>query len=208
MAKHADRGDDVHILFLSSGVGARDNAPSIDLNEKTLRCQAAEAAANAVAAQPPRFANFPDNQMDSVPLLEIVRTIETAVSEISPNIIYTHHGDDLNVDHQRVCEATLTACRPLPGSTVERIYAFEVLSSTEWATPSSSRAFIPSRYVEVTVQMDKKRAALTCYGAEMRPPPHARSMEAVEAQAKLRGATAGVSYAEAFVTVREIWKDQ
>lgn len=208
MTKFADRDDDVHILFLSSGVGARDDDPSKGGDERAQRRQAATVAAKTVGARPPRFVDFPDNQMDSVPLLDIVKTIEAAVSEIAPQIVFTHHYGDLNIDHQRVCEATLTACRPIPGSPVKRIYAYEVLSSTEWATSLPNRIFVPNCFIEITKQMDTKLAALVCYENEMRPQPHARSIEAVEAQARLRGASVGVPRAEAFVAIREIWKDE
>lgn len=207
MTKYADRGDDVHILFLGSGIGARDDDPATDGDQQARRRQAATSAAKTVGAYPPRFADFPDNQMDSVPLLDIVKAIENIVFEIGPGIVFTHHGGDLNIDHRRAYEATLTACRPLPGSTVAQICAFEVLSSTEWGPFAADRVFLPNRFVEVTGQMDRKLSALSAYGEELRPFPHARSIEAVRAQATLRGASVGVPYAEAFTTVRSIWKD-
>jgi len=205
MAKHADGGDDVHILFLSGGIGARGENLVVRRDEQARRRQAAEAAAKIAGAHPPQFADYSDNQMDGVPLLEIIQTIETVVSEITPQIVYTHHGGDLNIDHQRTHEATLTACRPLPGSSVAQINAFEILSSTEWAAPAPGRHFVPNRFVDITAQLDRKRRALACYGEEIPPPPHARSLEAVEAQARLRGASVGVPHAEAFARLRDIW---
>jgi N-acetylglucosamine malate deacetylase 1 len=208
MTKHVDHGDDVHILFLSSGVGARGDDTDESNDERTRRRRAATAAAKTVGAYPPRFADFPDNQMDSVPLLDIVKAIENVVSEIGPGIVFTHHGGDLNIDHRRAYEATLTACRPLPGSPVEQICTYEVLSSTEWGPFAADRMFLPNRFVEVTGQMDRKLSALSAYEEELRPSPHARSIEAVKAQAILRGASVGVPCAEAFATMRSIWNDR
>ena len=134
-------------------------------------------------------------------------TIIAANTEIEPSIVFTHHGGDLNIDHQRAFESTLTACRPLPGSPVEKIYSFEILSNSEWTAPLQSRIFVPNHFIEITAQLDTKLAALACYKDEMRPQPHARSVDAAEVQAKLRGATIGVPYAEAYAVIRDIWKD-
>ena len=207
MAKYADLGYDVHILFLSIGVGARDTDAGQNGNERARRRRAATAAAKSAGACPPQFADLPDNQMDSVPLLNLVKIVETVVSEIAPRIVFTHHSGDLNIDHQRTCEATFTDCRPPPGLPVEKIYAFEVLSSTEWGSHATNQIFQPSRFVEVTDQIDRKISALSAYEEELRQSPHARSIEAVQAQAILRGASIGVPCAEAFTTIRSIWND-
>ena len=80
----------------------------------------------------------------------------------------------------------------------------EVPSSTEWAAPSAGDAFLPSRFVDISAVQDIKRRALEAYAEEMRPFPHPRSFEAVEALAKWRGASAGLSAAEAFMVLRDI----
>jgi hypothetical protein len=40
----------------------------------------------------------------------------------------------------------------------------------------------------------------------MRPAPHARSIEAVRAQARVRGSSVGVEAAEAFMVIRQVRK--
>ena len=54
-----------------------------------------------------------DNQLDKVPLLKIIKEIEKN-KKINPFIVYTHNFNDLNIDHKKVAEATLTAFRPTP----------------------------------------------------------------------------------------------
>ena len=83
---------------------------------------------------------------------------------------------------------------------MRRIYAMEVASSTEW----SGNAFTPTRFVDISATLQAKRHALEAYAEEMRPFPHPRSYEAVDALAIWRGATVGLRAAEAFVVVREI----
>jgi LmbE family N-acetylglucosaminyl deacetylase len=92
----------------------------------------------------------------------------------------------------------------MPGSSVQAIYAFEVMSSTEWATPIAD-PFVPNHYVDISDQLGTKLEALKAYEMEMRETPHSRSVEHLVHLARHRGYTVGVTAAEAFVTVRTFW---
>jgi len=198
IARHSAAGDEVHILFLADGVGARGERVGSLVD---ARMHAAQEAARLLGAQTPRFLSLPDNRLDSLHLLDLIQQVEAVVTEVCPRVVYTHHGGDLNIDHRLAHQAVLTVCRPLPGCSVEALYAFEVLSSSEWAL--SAGEFHPTRYVNVERYLGKKLEAVAAYAAEMRPFPHARSVEMVEAQARLRGGSIGVAAAEAFEVVRE-----
>jgi LmbE family N-acetylglucosaminyl deacetylase len=139
--------------------------------------------------------------MDTVALLKVAQAIEAVINEIKPQVVYTHHQGDLNIDHVLTSRAVLTAGRPLPGSSVQEIYGFEVLSSTEW---SPSEVFVPMHFVNIDKFYPQKADMLKAYDAEMRPYPHARSYECAEAQAVLRGGQSGVKQAEAFTVLRSI----
>jgi LmbE family N-acetylglucosaminyl deacetylase len=199
IARHARLGETVDIVFVSDGETSRPGAGAADIEG---RQDAARAAAKALGARPPVFLGFPDNALDTVRRLTIVQALERAVAQIWPTVVYTHHAGDLNVDHQITAAAALTAFRPQPGSSVRGIYGFEVLSSTHWAGPEG--AFNPVRFVDVSADLDAKRAALACYEGEMRRAPHARSAEAVAHLAGFRGMTHGLAAAEAFTVLREI----
>jgi LmbE family N-acetylglucosaminyl deacetylase len=206
LARHAAEGDAVHILLLSEGATGRDQ--SRDTSARAGELEALRAAARSVAtvlgAAPPRFAGLPDNRMDSLDLLDVIKAVEGVVDELAPEIVYTHHGGDLNVDHRLTHQAVVTACRPIPGASVRAIYGFETLSSTEWASPDSTTPFQPQRFVDISPHLETKLRALEAYEVEMRPFPHPRSVEGVTALARLRGATVGVAAAEAFRVVREL----
>lgn len=197
LAKHAKSGDTVCIAYLSTGVGARLNIKQ----EVQHRMGMARKAADILGASIWLNDFFPDNQMDSVPLLSIVRVVEGYIDKIKPNVIYTHHGGDLNIDHRICQQAVLTACRPMQGSSVKAIYAMEVASSTEWAAPST---FHPNRFVDISSTVELKQKAMHAYGEEMREYPHPRSFQAIYALGRWRGATAGLEHAEAFMVLREI----
>jgi LmbE family N-acetylglucosaminyl deacetylase len=202
VATHASRGDVVRSLILAEGATSRDgdNASS---QIKLLRSAACKAA-SMLGAQEPQFAGLPDNRMDSIDLLSVVKIVEDVIRGFEPSIIYTHHGADLNVDHRITHAAVVTACRPLPGATVRSVYSFETASSTEWSSQEQSVAFRPNHFVDISAHLSAKNDALQCYDMEMRSFPHARSVDAVEALARTRGASVGLAAAEAFSVLRQI----
>ena len=204
LAAHAARGDTVHVLIVAEGATSRDfrRDPKGREPELTGLKAAASRAASVIGAEEPRMLGLPDNRLDTLPLLDVIKPVEAVVEAVAPDIVYTHHAGDLNVDHRIVHQAVVTACRPLPGSPVRAVYAFETVSSTEWQ--SAGEAFRPQRWVDIEPYLGCKLRALEAYEAEMRPFPHARSFEAVEALARWRGASAGLMAAECFMVVREL----
>jgi len=199
--KHVDSGDQVTIIFMTDGVGSR----SVGSTDGSKRNLAKEKALQVLGVGSQFQFDFPDNAMDSVPLLEVVQAIECVIDRVKPQIIYTHFHGDLNVDHRICFDAVMTATRPVPNQSVKEIYGFEVLSSTEWQI-KPDKAFTPQMYVDVSDCFESKIIALKAYNDEMHDSPHSRSYEHVEVLGKHRGHTVGIKYAEAFMTYR-ILKD-
>lgn len=198
MARHVAEGDTVHTVFLADGVSSRQDNDDGALDE---RQQAAERAQQILGVSSTSYLGLPDNRLDSLALLDIVQPLEAAIERHAPDIIYTHHFGDLNVDHRRTHEAVMTACRPLPDNTVKEILTFEVMSSTEWN--SAGRApFIPNLYIDISDYLDIKQKALEAYALEMRPAPHSRNIEHMTYLAKHHGHCVGVQAAEAFMVMR------
>ena len=194
----------MHVLIVAEGATSRDlrRDPKGKESELTALKTAASRAASEIGADEPRMLGLPDNRLDTLPLLDVIKPVEAVVEAVAPKIVYTHHAGDLNVDHRIVHQAVVTACRPLPGAPVRAIYTFETVSSTEWQ--SAGEAFRPQRWVDIEPFLRCKMRALEAYEAEMRPFPHARSFDAVEALARVRGAAVGLKAAECFVVVREV----
>ncbi len=200
MAWHAARGDRVDVLIVAEGVTSRD--PNRDASSRAdalaqLR-GTARLANDVLGTSGLEFGGYPDNRLDSVDLLDIVKTVESFLAGVNPSVIYTHCGSDLNVDHRIVSQAVSTAARPMPGARVHTLLHFEVASSTEWQTPGAFPSFVPNWFVDVSATLAKKIEALSVYADEMRPWPHARSLKAIEQLARWRGATVGVEAAEAY----------
>lgn len=205
IAKHAQHGDEVYSLILGEGITSRHSQRGRAITEELEHLKlAAEQAAKILGIKKVFFKDFPDNRFDTIPLLEIVKAIEEVKGEVKPDIIYTHHQGDLNIDHQITFKAALTACRPLKGESVKEIYSFEIPSSTEWNSPDAGTYFIPNVFVDITETFDKKIEALRAYKGESRDYPHPRSPRAVELIARRWGVSVGRELVEAFRLVRWI----
>jgi LmbE family N-acetylglucosaminyl deacetylase len=187
-------GRKVHILVLCGDGAGHDGK----------RRAAAGGAAKLLGSEPPRFAGFPENASDAVPLGKVIEVIERTVSELRPETVYVSHGGNLNVDHQTAFRAAATALRPVPVSPVIEFFAYEIASSTDWAPPGFGTPFEPNRFVEIYSVLERKLAALELYSFDMRSEPHARSIAALANLARLRGASVGVQAAEAFLVLRSL----
>lgn len=206
IAKHLQNGDIVNILIVVEGQTSRQNNRNRDSLSKELKeLQIAGKEANKLlGAKNLNFLDFPDNRLDSIDRLDLIKAIEINIKRYNPSTIYTHHAWDLNIDHRRLHEAVITASRPIPGQIVKKILCFEIPSSTEWQSPGIYPSFTPNYFVDITDQINLKIKALEEYESEMREWPHARSIRAMENLIYLRGSQVGVEAAEAFYLVRQL----
>lgn len=206
IAKHINEKDEVYVMIMTPGVDSRNKNKKEKIVDKNVLSKSVFQCHKFLGIKKTFLNKFPDNRMDKVNLLSIVKKIENVLNKVKPEIIYTHHYGDLNVDHQIVHRATVTACRPSPKNLVKKIYTFEVVSSTEWQSNSKEEVFIPNYFVNIDTFIKKKIKALKYYKNEMRPFPHSRSLESIRALARWRGASVGLKAAEAFCLVRQIKK--
>jgi LmbE family N-acetylglucosaminyl deacetylase len=207
IAKHVQQGDSVHVWILAEGLTSRDQTRNRSNHAAGLEelANAAQKANAILGATSVNLHDFPDNRMDSLQLLDVVKKVEELIRKYEPNIVYTHHIGDVNVDHRVIHQAIVTACRPIPGNPlVQSIRYFEVASSTEWQTSGTAPAFVPNLFIDISGTLSLKLQALVEYAEEMRPWPHARSIRALEHLARWRGATIATDAAEAFVIGRQI----
>jgi len=205
LLKHSAKGAKITTIILTDGVTSRfTKKTSVSKKQISKRILSANRAHKYLKNSKVIFFDFPDQKLDTVPLLDIVKKIENVIKKFKPSIIYTHHHGDLNLDHRIANNATLTACRPLPNFKVKQIFTFEVLSSTEWQAQGKDLNFIPNYFNDVTNFLSKKIQILKKYKNEMRKWPHSRSFENVKFLAKSRGSMVGCDAAEAFNLVRSI----
>ena len=204
IARLSKQGSIVNILILAEGITSRDKVRDRSKREnqiESLRKQG-KLASKDVGAKSITFLDYPDNRMDTVPLLNIVKDIEKNILKFKPDTIFTHFDNDMNIDHTITNKATLTAARPKPGSRVKKIYAYEIMSSTYY-NPAAN--FIPNFHVNIDKFIRIKLQALKRYKGEMEKFPHPRSLEAISALSKFRGSNIGFNNAESFKLLREIF---
>ena len=205
IARLAQEGHDVYIAILGEGITSRYQQ----------REQADQALVEALHARSRQVAellgardlflySLPDNRFDTVPLLDVIKIIEELVERLQPQVIYTHHGGDLNIDHMVVHRAVLTATRPVAGCPLREIYAFEVPSSTEWAFGQFQPASRPNVFVDISATLETKLQAMALYESEAHSFPHPRSPEALRAIARRWGSVVGLEAAEAFQLIRSV----
>ena len=204
IARLTSEGSNVYTLILGEGVTSRDRKRDLAKRENEIAelKKQAENANRILGVKKVYTFDFPDNRFDSVPLLDIIKTIEEIKDGIKPDIVFTHHIGDLNIDHQITFKAVMAACRPTIDESVKEIYSFEIPSSTEWNAPSLSTYFMPDYFVDINKSLEIKINALKEYESELRDFPHPRSLKAVELNAKYWGVKMGFKAAEAFKTVR------
>ena len=125
IAKHSSNGDKVSIIYLTTGITSRrnpgySNKSSYEITNKDQKLLDEEIKKLKIDALKSNkilgitnslFCDFPDNELDSISRLEIIKVIEKQIEKINPDIVYTNHYGDLNIDHKIVYESCLTACR-------------------------------------------------------------------------------------------------
>lgn len=192
LARYARQGHLIKVIFMTDGVSSRENKPE----SAAKRFESATKALKLLGVEDVSVANFPDNQLDKIGVLEISRHISKVIESFRPQIVYTHFHKDLNIDHRLTAEATTVCSRPKPTSSIRQLYHFEVASSTNWYFGESN--FSPNIFVNIEETLDLKIQSLKFYDSEMQDYPHIRSYKAVENQANYRGNFVGIAAAEAF----------
>lgn len=203
VSKLIKSGVEAYTLILGEGKTSRVNAENLSEDLESLKTEA-QKANQILGVKDIILESFPDNKFDSVPLLDIVQKIDIIKNKIKPDIIFTHHFGDMNIDHQITHKAVLTATRPMNDETVKDIYSFEIPSSTEWNSFSRETAFIPNVFFDISDTIDKKIAAMSEYRSELREYPHPRSLQHIKELARVNGTKVGIEYAENFMLIRSI----
>lgn len=207
LIKHRLNGDKIFSCILCKNVEARTNKPNSEDFEEQIN-----AASKIIGFSDIQTYDFPNIKMNTVPTLEIVQSIENAILKFRPDIIYTHHGGDINEDHTIVFNASMAAIRlpqrqlhpDLPTKMIKEILCYEIPSSTDWGAPFPQNMFIPNLFVDIGDFFEQKNSALKKYEGILKPNPHPRSLDNMAALARLRGSQAGCIFAEAFMLIRGI----
>lgn len=195
IAKYVAQGHEVYICEVTKS--------NTDEEIKEERSEAL-AAHQLLGVKETIFLDFPIVTLRETPLVKINAEFLKVVEDIRPNIAFIPHKGDMHMDHTVVSHSAMVALRPINGIKVENIYAYETLSETEWNLPTVDNAYIPNVWSDISKFIGIKKEAMNCYQSQLKQPPHPRTLEIIEALAKLRGSTVGVPFAESFMLVRRL----
>ena len=202
IARLGESGVETFALFLADGESSRlfgKTRREIDTAVRLRRSQAIQAL-GLLGCNNQRFLDLPDNRLDTLPLLDIVKEVEPIVNSFQPNLILTHSSSDLNVDHKICLQVALIVGRP-GKSSINGVLSFEIPSSTDLAYRSAS-PFGPNISIDITGFLPRKLEALSKYSLEIPSTSHPRSLEAIERLARWRGDQNGMDASEVFEVQR------
>jgi LmbE family N-acetylglucosaminyl deacetylase len=197
------------VVILGEGITSRSSERDIKKwnNELLQHKKNIKSASKIIGYHETKTYNLPDNRFDIIPLLDIIKIIEKEKNEFNPEIIFTHHNGDLNIDHQLTYNAVITACRPMSNEKVQNIITFETMSGTEWKPHNDPRHFLPNLFFSIPEEnINIKSRAMEAYKYEKRDYPHPRSPLALKIVAQRWGIMNGCNFAEAFCIIRSIIK--
>ncbi len=202
--KNIKLGNKVNVLYISDGVGGRYDDKSIkkiqDINErKKMAINASKIAKFKIID----FLGLENLELNKYKHNFINNKIFNVLKLVRPDVIYTNHPGDNNIDHRITFESTYTACRPNNHFKIKEFLTYEVPSSTDWASPSST-PFLPKKFIDITKFSRMKKKLLNCYKKELRTYPHPRSLKNIDALEIYRGGICGSQKAEAFDIIKII----
>jgi LmbE family N-acetylglucosaminyl deacetylase len=145
LAKHNKRGDEVHVILCTLGIGGNSGDPK-------GRQEEAQAAAKILNARL-HILDFPVIKLNK-PSMEFEKLLKRTLNDINPNRLYTHSPFDYHQVHEAVSEGSRNAAKD-----IEQVLFYEVISST-------SPEFRANAYVDVTDYIDKKVECLAYHNTQ------------------------------------------
>jgi len=201
IARHVAGGDEVTVVVVANRAYGHEYDPELTSREK----RSCSAAQGHLGYQNLINLELPDEKLDAQQI-DIIIPIENVLNKASPEVVYIPHRGDYHQDHRAIADAMHVICRPYAETRVDIIRVYETTSSTGYAPSQSDWPFLPNWYVDVSKTLDRKIAAMACYEEEGRAYPHPRSPEGIQIHAQSRGMEVGLDAAEAFVSLRNVWR--
>ena len=145
LAKHSKRGDEIHIILCTLGIGGTSGDP------KTREREAHDAAKLFNAKL--HILDFPVVKLNK-PSTEFEEVLKRSIYDIQPHRLYVHSPFDYHQVHESVSECAKNAAKD-----VQQLLFYEIISST-------SPEFRPNAYVDVTDYMDKRIESLAYHNTK------------------------------------------
>lgn len=202
MARLAAAGADVHVGVVT-GHGADPHplwGPEV---WDAVRGEAARAM-DILGVRHLHFEEVPAALVADQPVYRLNNVVGELIDKVQPEILFVPFLFDLHKDHREIFHAASVAWRSssATGRNISQVDRYEVQSETHLNAPYLEAGFTPNTWFDISLHLETKLRALSCYESQIRPAPDARSLEATRALAQWRGAQQNMAAAEAFVAVR------
>ena len=117
-------GWEVHVLIVAEGATSRSAKRDLSQykDELSSLAKCAEIPNSILGTVSIELESLPDNRMDGIELLDLVKLVETEIDIYKPCLIFTHHAGDVNIDHRVLHDSVIAACRPQPQHSVTVYY--------------------------------------------------------------------------------------
>ena len=199
ISKLSKSKNNIIIVYFNTGLDARGRQTKDKHEDMT---SSMKRSCKILGVKKYHIENFPDNQFDTIPLLMIIKTVEKYLEKYDPVAVYTHSTSELNIDHQIIHRAVITACRPTVFPNIKKLLCFSVPETT---INNPDVRFMPNFYEILTADnMAKKISSLNQYESELREYPHPRSELGIMKIAERDGIEVNCEYAERFEIARWI----
>lgn len=199
IARLTEQGAQVHVLLMTRGMAPRFSAAQVD----QVIAETQEAHRILGVTELHRL-DLPAAELDTLPIADVNARMDEILRRVQPDTLFLPFIGDIHFDHQVAFTSGMVFARPRSRNTPARVYAYETLSETNWYAPGITPAFTPNMFVDIGDQLDRKLSAFACFKSQVKNFPDERSIEALSALARLRGANVFRSAAEAFQVVRQI----
>ncbi len=199
LAKHIAAGDEVYWMVVTQGYTPDWPQSVLDRAQE----QIGEVQELLGIKQVFRL-GFPTMHLNTIPSIVLAGAMQKVVNEVRPDVVYTTPRNDVNEDHRMVFNATLVACRPLPGSSIKRLLSYEIITTTRFGSPAGCQMFEPNVFVDISEHLETKVQAMAIYETELREFPHPRSLQGLRILSQERGMSVGLEAAECFELIREM----
>jgi LmbE family N-acetylglucosaminyl deacetylase len=159
---HVARGDEVCVVSLTHGELMTNRFSPQEL--KKINVREAEASAEVLGVKDLRILSFPDAGLRLHD--DLLIAVNNVIRDTKPDSILSHFAQDTHPDLRTTGQAVIDSCfyallvsghwaERYPSHWTGRLYAFEY--------PELTLNFAPDVFVDISDQIEKKRASLRCF---------------------------------------------
>jgi N-acetylglucosamine malate deacetylase 1 len=192
--KHKSEGDAVYCVFITNGN---------EFQKTTIPLLKDCYGFNGIFSL-----ELPEIILDTLPLKDIITPLSKVINEVKPEIIYLPNRSDTHSDHRKVFEAAQACTKSFRYPFIRKVLMCEIMSETDFMPALPELMFIPNVFVDISEFFERQMEIMKIFKSELFEPPFTRSLEAIKAHKTYRGSQINSYYAECFMLIKEIWKDE